>query len=81
MEQLNRKQAQLTGQQQRQQTASNNAVNIMGQGISAGAQVFSSGINAYASNNNQTQQGNLSSNQDYYTRMFSDMAAQTPKSK
>lgn len=81
MEQLDRKQAQLTGQQQRQQTASNNAVNIMGQGISAGAQVFSSGINAYASNNNQTQQGNLSSNQDYYTRMFSDMAAQTPKSQ
>lgn len=58
MEQLDRKQAQITGQQQRQQSASNNAANIMGQGVSSAAQVFSSGLQAKASSR-ANQQGTL----------------------
>ena len=60
MEQLDRKQAQITGQQQRQQSASNNAANIMGQGVSSAAQVFSSGLQAKASSR-ANQQGTLES--------------------
>jgi len=47
-EQLNRLQAQITGQQQAEVAARQNAANIMSSGISAGAQVLGSGITAAA---------------------------------
>ena len=49
MEQLDRKQAQITGQQQRAQTASNNEASIISQGISSTANIVSSGIEAAGS--------------------------------
>ena len=49
MEQLDRKQAQITGQQHRSQTASNNEASIIGQGLSSTANIISSGISAAAS--------------------------------
>jgi hypothetical protein len=48
-ERLNRLQAQITGQQQAEVAARQNAANIMSSGISAGAQILGSGITAAAS--------------------------------
>ena len=48
-EQLNRLQAQITGQQQVATTARQNAANIQASGVSAGAQIFSSGLTSAAS--------------------------------
>jgi len=47
LEQLNRKQAQMTGQQQAAAQRSADAASIMSSGISAGAQVLGSGVTAY----------------------------------
>lgn len=48
LEQLNRKQAQMTGQQQAAAQRQSDAASIMSSGISAGAQIMGSGITAYA---------------------------------
>lgn len=48
-EQLNRLQSQITGQQQAEVAARQNAASIMSSGISAGAQILGSGITAAAS--------------------------------
>lgn len=65
LEQLDRKQAQLTGQQQVQAQRSADAASIMGAGIKAGGQIIGSTVSSLAGNTTKGNSNNFNAEQAY----------------